>query len=53
MLFVIFSTPCSHFDNTLKFDITLTPNGRDCVVISFDISFYASVTFHLHFSMSN
>ncbi len=26
---------------------------RDCIMISFHISFYASVAFHLHFSMSN
>ncbi len=49
----IFITPRSHFDNTLNFDITLMLNGRDCVVISLDISFYTSVTFRLHFSMSN
>ncbi len=48
-----FITPRSRFDNTLNFDITLTLNLRDCVVISLDINFYASVTFRLHFSMSN
>ncbi len=47
----IFITPRSCFDNTLNFDITLMPNGCDCVVISLDIGFYASVTFRLHFSM--
>ncbi len=52
-LSLFFITPCSCFDNTLNFDITLTPNGRDCVVISLDINFYASVAFRLHFSMSN
>ncbi len=50
---LFFITPRSRFDNTLNFDITLTPNGHDCVVISLDISFYTSVAFCLHFSMSN
>ncbi len=45
--------PRSRFDNILNFDITLMPNGRDSVVISLDISFYASVAFCLHFRMSN
>ncbi len=49
----LFIMPRSRFGNTLYFDITLTPNGCDCVVISLDISFYASVAFRLHFSMLN
>ncbi len=52
-LLQVFIMPHSCFDNTLNFDITLMPNGRDCIVISLDIRFYASVTFRLHFSMSN
>ncbi len=49
-----FIMPSSRFDKTLYFDIILMPNGRDCVVISLDISFYASVAFCFHFiSMSN
>ncbi len=48
-----FIMPRSYFDNTLNFDITFTSNGRDCVEISLDINFYASVAFRLHFSMSN
>ncbi len=31
----------------------LDAEWHDCIVISFHIIFYASVTFHLHFSMSN
>ncbi len=37
--------PRSRFDNTLYFDITLTPNRHDCVVISLDLNVYASVAF--------
>ncbi len=46
-----FNTPRSRFDNTVNFDITLTPNVW-LFVTRFDIMFYASVTFRLHFSMS-
>ncbi len=35
----------SCFNNTLNFDITLMPNGRDCVVISLDISFTLQLLF--------
>ncbi len=53
LVIFITMTQRSHFNSTLSFDITLTPNGRDCVVINLDISFYTSVTFRLYFSMSN